>query len=87
MESSSPTRVLVVANKTQRDIAWRKVLSVRIALLVRSADIASQSAHTGDAANDNVFYLFNTRVQRPDDHRFRDVYTTTISLRNRLGNY
>ncbi len=78
---------LVVTNKTQRDIAWRKVLSVRIALLVRSADLASESAHTGDATEDNVFYLFDTRVQRPKDSRFRDVYTTTISLRNRLGNY
>lgn len=78
---------LAVTNKTQRDIAWRKVLSVRISLLVRSSDRASQSAHTGDATEDNVFYLFDTRVQRPQDGRFRDVYTTTISLRNRLGNY
>ncbi|MET0232679.1 MAG: PilW family protein [Rhodanobacteraceae bacterium] len=78
---------LAVANKTQRDIAWRKVLSVRIALLVRSADRASESAHTGAATEDNVFYLFDTAVQRPKDSRFRDVYTTTISLRNRLGNY
>ena len=78
---------LVVTDKTQRDIAWRKVLSVRIALLVRSADRASESARTGDATEDNVFYLFDTRVQRPKDSRFRDVYTTTISLRNRLGNY
>jgi type IV pilus assembly protein PilW len=78
---------LAVTNKTQRDIAWRKVLSVRVSLLMRSSDRASQSAHTGDAADDNVFYLFDTRVQRPNDSRFRDVYTTTISLRNRLGNY
>jgi hypothetical protein len=78
---------LAVTNKTQRDIAWRKVLSVRIALLVRSPDRASESAHTGDATGDNVYYLFDTRVQRPVDFRFRDVYTTTISLRNRLGNY
>jgi type IV pilus assembly protein PilW len=78
---------LSATNKTQRDIAWRKVLSVRIALLVRSPDRASESAHTGDAPGDNVYYLFDTRVQRPVDYRFRDVYTTTISLRNRLGNY
>jgi type IV pilus assembly protein PilW len=78
---------LAATNKTQRDIAWRKVLSVRIALLVRSPDRASETAHTGDATGDNVYYLFDTRVQRPVDGRFRDVYTTTISLRNRLGNY
>jgi len=78
---------LAVTNKAQRDIAWRKVLSVRIALLVRSPDRASETAHTGDANGDNVYYLFDTRTQRPIDARFRDVYTTTIALRNRLGNY
>jgi type IV pilus assembly protein PilW len=78
---------LGATNKTQRDAAWRKVLSVRVALLMRSPDAAIQAAHTGDAPNDNVYYLFDTRVQRPLDYRFRDVYTTTISLRNRLGNY
>ncbi len=54
---------------------------------MRSQDRASAVAHTGDAAGDNVFYLFDARVQRPTDARFRDVYTTTIALRNRLGNY
>ncbi len=78
---------LAVTNKAQRDIAWRKVLSVRIALLLRSPDRASETAHTGDANGDNVYYLFDTRAQRPIDARFRDVYTTTIALRNRLGNY
>jgi len=78
---------LAATNPTQRDIAWRKVLSVRVALLMRSQDRASAVAHTGDAAGDNVFYLFDAREQRPADARFRDVYTTTIALRNRLGNY
>jgi type IV pilus assembly protein PilW len=78
---------LAATNKAQRDVAWRKVLSVRIALLLRSPDRASESAHTGDAAGDNVYYLFDSRAQRPIDYRFRDVYTTTIALRNRLGNY
>jgi type IV pilus assembly protein PilW len=73
--------------QAQRDIAWRKVLSVRIALLMRSQDRASAVPHTGDAAGDNVFYLYDSRVQRPNDSRFRDVYTTTVALRNRLGNY
>ena len=78
---------LAATNQTQRDIAWRKVLSVRIALLMRSQDRASAVAHTGDATGDNVFYLFDAREKRPIDARFRDVYTTTIALRNRLGNY
>jgi len=71
----------------QRDINWRRVLSVRIGLLMRSQDIASATAHTGDVGGDNVYRLFDARIQRPNDHRFRDVYTTTIALRNRLGNY
>lgn len=78
---------LAATNQNQRDIAWRKVLSVRVALLMRSEDRASAAAHTGDAAGDNVFYLFDAREKRPIDARFRDVYTTTIALRNRLGNY
>jgi type IV pilus assembly protein PilW len=78
---------LQVTDKTLRDSNWRKVLTVRVALLMRSPDRASETAHTGDAANDNVYYLFDTRAQRPIDYRFRDVYTTTISLRNRLSNY
>jgi type IV pilus assembly protein PilW len=71
----------------QRDINWRRVLSVRIGFLMRSQDIASASPHTGDVPGDNVYRLFDARVQRPRDYRFRDVYTTTIALRNRLNNY
>lgn len=71
----------------QRDINWRRVLSVRIALLMRSPDRVNVNAHTGDAAGDNVFHLFDASVKRPDDRRYREVYTTTIALRNRLGNY
>jgi type IV pilus assembly protein PilW len=71
----------------QRDINWHSVLSVRIGILMRSQDIANASAHTGDVPGDNVYRLFDARVQRPRDFRFRDVYTTTIALRNRLKNY
>jgi hypothetical protein len=78
---------LSVTAINQRDVNWRKVLSVRIGFLMRSQDIANASAHTGDAPGDNVYRLFDARVQRPRDFRFRDVYTTTIALRNRLGNY
>lgn len=76
-----------VSSKNARDAAWRKVLSVRIALLMRSQDRASVAAHTGVVAHDNVFNLFDSPLKRRDDSRFRDVYTTTIALRNRLGNY
>lgn len=77
---------LAVTTVQQRDTNWRNVLSVRIGFLMRSQDIASASAHTGDTPGDNVYRLFDARVQRPRDFRFRDVYTTTIALRNRLPN-
>jgi type IV pilus assembly protein PilW len=77
---------LAVTTIKQRDINWRNVLSVRIGFLMRSQDIANATPHTGDAAGDNVYRLFDARVQRPRDSRFRDVYTTTVALRNRLPN-
>jgi len=77
---------LAVTTVQQRDINWRNVLSVRVGFLMRSQDIANATAHTGDAPGDNVYRLFDARVQRPRDFRFRDVYTTTIALRNRLPN-
>ena len=76
-----------VSSKNARDAAWRKVLSVRIALLMSSQDRSTIAPHTGDALHDNVFKMFDESVKRPNDGRFRDVYTTTIALRNRLGNY
>ena len=76
-----------VSSPNARDAAWRKVLSVRISLLMRSQDRAAVAAHTGDVLHDNVFKFFDETLKRPDDGRFRDVYTTTIALRNRLGNY
>jgi type IV pilus assembly protein PilW len=78
---------LAVTAVKQRDINWRRVLSVRVGLLMRSQDIANATPHKGDVAGDNVYRLFDARVQRPRDFRFRDVYTTTIALRNRLPNY
>ena len=67
------------------DAAWRRVVSVRIALLMRSQDPVGAEARS----NGNVFQLGGetepfAKMKRPDDHRFRDVYETTIALRNRL---
>lgn len=75
----------------QIDAAWRRVVSVRIALLMRSQDPVGAQARTGG----NVFNLGGktsatapfTKMTRPDDHRFRDVYETTIALRNRLTGF
>jgi type IV pilus assembly protein PilW len=68
---------------TDVDTAWRKVVSVRIALLTRSQDRAGVIAKTGG----NVYDVAGARMTRPSDGRFRDVYETTIALRNRLTSF
>ena len=86
-DNSGPEANLVVTNKTQRDLAWRKVLSMRVALLMRSEDRASAVPHKGDVAGDNVYYLFDSRVKRPSGIALpRRVYDD-VALRNRLSNY
>jgi type IV pilus assembly protein PilW len=63
------------------DAAWRKVVSVRVSLLMRSQDRASTTAKTGG----NVYTLSDdAKMTRPADGTFRDVYETTIAIRNRL---
>ena len=71
------------SSETVRDANWRQVLSVRIGLLMRSQDRASVGIH----GTDNTYKLFDLPMTRPVDGRFRDVYTSTIALRNRLSNY
>ncbi len=53
------------------------VMSVRLMLLVRSAnDFVAEAPQT---------YTFNGATVTPNDRRLRQVFTTTIALRNRLG--
>ena len=76
------------ASATDIDAAWRKVVSVRIALLMRSQDRASVIKKTGG----NAYTLGEAPrimavMKPPADGRFRDVYETTIALRNRLTSF
>jgi type IV pilus assembly protein PilW len=82
-DSTDAAANLADMDNTNRDANWRKVLSVRVALLMRSQDRASVGTH----GTDNTYDLFDVPMTRPVDGRFRDVYTTTIALRNRLSNY
>jgi type IV pilus assembly protein PilW len=71
-----------VSDAAQLDENWRRVLSVRIALLLRSPDRA------GVPSGSRTFRLIDTDIT-PDatnDGAIREVYDTTISLRNRLFN-
>lgn len=60
-------------------IDWSQVLSVRIALLLRSP------SEVAKADPDSATYdLLGTVYDPPDDRRMRQVITATVSLRNRL---
>lgn len=58
---------------------WNKVVSARVALLVRSG----LNSVTLPAAAP-VYNLLGVRITAPRDTRLRQVFTTTIGLRNRL---
>lgn len=66
-----------------RDANWRKVVSVHIALLMRSQDRAGAQANVLG----NKFKVADAVMTRPADGRFRDVYEITIALRNRLSGF
>ncbi|GAA0705468.1 PilW family protein [Dokdonella soli] len=80
---ASDIQPAALADPVAIDAAWRKVVSVRVALLMRSQDRASATAKTGG----NVFNVADAKLTRPSDGRFRDVYETTIALRNRLTSF
>lgn len=57
---------------------WQQVRAVRIALLVRSP------GEFAPEADSTVYVLEGTRINPVDDRRQRRVFSTTVSLRNRL---
>jgi type IV pilus assembly protein PilW len=72
------------ATEADVDQAWRGVLSVRVALLVRSPDRATIGS-TEDGS-DRTYRLIDTDVTADPPGFMREVYETTIALRNRLFN-
>lgn len=66
------------------DAAWRQVVSVRVGILAQSAD---RAAVTGDVnGNARTYSVLGTTITPASDGRMRQVYETTIALRNRLLN-
>ncbi|GAB4355905.1 MAG: PilW family protein [Methylohalobius crimeensis] len=55
---------------------WSRVTSARISLLLRSSE--------DNITTDSQSYTYNGSTSTPADRRLRRVFTTTISLRNRL---
>lgn len=69
------------------DERWRRVLSVRVALLLRSPDIAGGGVTTeNDGVTAKEYSLLGTTVAPGNDGVMRQIYETTIALRNRLVN-
>ena len=58
--------------------ATEEVVAVRIALLVRSLQ------EKGNDRDGRTYQLFDTTVPAPNDRYLREVFTTTLSIRNRV---
>ena len=75
----APDRVLDAYLAANAVTDWSRVLSVRIALLVRSpSEVAKAELDTATYDLNGVAY------DPPDDRRMRQVLTATVGLRNRL---
>lgn len=57
---------------------WDRVFSVRIGMLVSSVQ------QYGTDLDERTYQLLGTAVPPPRDRRLRDVFTTTVSIRNRV---
>lgn len=57
---------------------WNDVISVSVALLVRSID------EQGVDTDQRTYTLLDTTVAAPGDRRLREVFTATASIRNRV---
>ena len=65
--------------RTANNVAdWDQVASVRVSLLMRAPQ------EYGTETDSQLYDVNGTRVQAPDDRRLRQVYTTTVTLRNRM---
>ena len=65
--------------RTANNVAdWEQVASVRISLLMRAPQ------EYGTETDSQLYDVNGTRVQAPDDRRLRQVYTTTVTIRNRM---
>ena len=68
------------ATRTDDDDAWQRVVSIKVALLVRSL------GNVLEANSVRTYNLLNEPVTTPADRYQRAVYTTTIQLRNVVDN-
>ena len=74
------------ATELDIDALWRRVLSIRVAMLLRSGERAGVSGTEADGSTARTFDLLGVTVTPPNDGRMRQVYETTIAVRNRIFN-
>ena len=74
------------ATELDIDARWRRVLSIRVAMLLRSGERAGVSGTEADGSTARTFDLLGVTVTPPNDGRMRQVYETTIAVRNRIFN-
>jgi type IV pilus assembly protein PilW len=71
--------VIVDTYRTANNVTdWNDVISVSVALLVRSIE------EYGVDTDRRSYTLLDTTVAAPGDHRLREVFTATASIRNRV---
>lgn len=66
------------------DNVWRQVVSVRVGILARSSERAGVSGQVNGSPR--TYNVLGTTITPLDDGRMRQVYETTIAVRNRLLN-
>ncbi|MBS7807513.1 PilW family protein [Variovorax sp. PCZ-1] len=65
------------------DTRWKRVVSARVCIVIRSTDASERFANVTDTATNQYFDCSNT-AQTITDGRARRAYTTTIMLKNKL---
>lgn len=72
------------ATATALDANWRNVLSVRVGLLIRSPENAGVPGTVAGAPR--TYKVLGTTITPANDGTMRQVYETTVALRNRIIN-
>ncbi|HET6545219.1 MAG TPA: PilW family protein [Rhodanobacteraceae bacterium] len=84
-EYRSTTEVIAgLTDDVALDAAWRKVVSVRVGMLIQSAQRAGVGGQV--SGSPRTYTVLGTTITPPDDGAMRQVYETTIALRNRIFN-
>lgn len=65
------------------DTRWKRVVSARVCIVIRSTDVSEQLPRVTDAAT-NQYFDCNNAARTITDGRARRAYTSTVTLKNKL---